>query len=263
MKVFIIKAPHLLLLFCAEDRSKVKVSTETDINLTSHKKSLSMRVLLTEDNEGLANSIVHYFTDNGHAIDWVHSAEKADLILSHDEFDMLILDVNLPGKSGFELLSSLRSRKNPLPVLILTARADIDDRVSALDLGADDYLVKPFDLRELAARCRALVRRERGKSDNEIQCGNLSFNSATKTVKIDDEIIELRPREVQMLELFLTHLDRMLTKDDIANRLYNFDEAYTPNAVEQTLTRLRKQIQGSTLIIKTVRGLGYLAHVDD
>lgn len=222
-----------------------------------------MRVLLTEDNQGLAQSIVQYFSEMGHAIDWVDSAEKAESILTHDAIEVLILDVNLPGKSGFELLTSLRSRKNSIPVLILTARAEVDDRVSALDLGADDYLVKPFDLRELAARCRALVRRERGKSDNEIHCGNLSFNSATKVVKVNQEIIELRPREVQMLELFLTHLDRMLTKDDIANRLYNFDEAYTPNAVEQTLTRLRKQLQGSTLIIKTVRGLGYLAHVHD
>ena len=222
-----------------------------------------MRVLLTEDNQGLAQSIVQYFSEMGHAIDWVDSAEKAESILTHDAIEVLILDVNLPGKSGFELLTSLRSRKNSIPVLILTARAEVDDRVSALNLGADDYLVKPFDLRELAARCRALVRRERGKSDNEIHCGNLSFNSATKVVKVNQEIIELRPREVQMLELFLTHLDRMLTKDDIANRLYNFDEAYTPNAVEQTLTRLRKQLQGSTLIIKTVRGLGYLAHVHD
>ncbi|RDL45658.1 DNA-binding response regulator [Marinomonas piezotolerans] len=222
-----------------------------------------MRVLLTEDNEGLALSIVKYFTEMGHAIDWVDSAEKAESILSHDAVEVLILDVNLPGKSGFELLTSLRLKKSFLPVLILTARADIDDRVSALDLGADDYLIKPFDLRELSARCRALVRRERGKSDNEIQCGNLSFNSATKSVKINQKDIELRPREVQMLELFLTHLDRMLTKDDIANRLYNFGEAYTPNAVEQILTRLRKQIQGSSLIIKTVRGMGYLAHVDD
>ncbi|MBM6549787.1 response regulator transcription factor [Marinomonas ostreistagni] len=222
-----------------------------------------MRVLLTEDNQELARSIKHYFKDNGHAIDWVDSAEKAATILHHDDFDVLILDVNLPGKSGFELLSTLRSNKNALPVLILTARADIDDRVSALDLGADDYLVKPFDLRELAARCRALVRRERGKSDNEILCGNLAFNSATKIVKVDGEVIDMRPREVQMLELFITHLDRMLTKDDIANRLYNFDEAYTPNAIEQTLTRLRKHLQGSSVLIKTVRGMGYLAHVDD
>ncbi|BFM48561.1 response regulator transcription factor [Marinomonas sp. THO17] len=222
-----------------------------------------MRILLTEDNQGLAQSIIQYFSKMGHAIDWVESAEKAESILVHDAIEVLILDVNLPGKSGFELLTSVRSRKNPIPVLILTARAEVDDKISALDLGADDYLVKPFDLRELAARCRALVRRERGKSDNEIHCGNLSFNSATKVVKVNQEIIELRPREVQMLELFLTHLDRMLTKDDIANRLYNFDEAYTPNAVEQTLTRLRKQLQGSTLIIKTVRGLGYLAHVHD
>ncbi|MEP7728806.1 response regulator transcription factor [Marinomonas primoryensis] len=222
-----------------------------------------MRMLLIEDNESLADSIRIYFRNLGHPIDWIDSVEKAETSLSFDDFDLLILDINLPGKSGFQLLQSLRNQGNRVPVLVLTARTEVDDRVSSLDFGADDYLAKPFDFRELAARCRALYRRGRGGASNEIRCGNLVYNLASHSAKISDITLDLRPRELQLLELFLKNIDRVLTKDDISNRLYRYDEAYTPNAIEQTLTRLRKQLDGSTLIIKTIRGLGYLAHVDD
>jgi len=222
-----------------------------------------MRMLLIEDNESLAESVRLYFHNEGHPLDWVNSVEKAQNSLSFDEFDLLILDINLPGASGFQLLQSLRSKGNRIPVLVLTARTEIDDRVSALDFGADDYLAKPFDFRELSARCRALYRRERGKASNDIICGNLIYDLAVHTAVVNGVVLDLRHRERQLLELFLKNLDRVLTKDDISNRLYHFDEAYTPNAIEQTLTRLRKQLTGSSLIIKTIRGLGYLAHVDD
>ncbi|NVK41146.1 MAG: response regulator transcription factor [Oceanospirillaceae bacterium] len=222
-----------------------------------------MRMLLIEDNQALADATREYFLNLGHPLDWAGSVEQAERSLSFDDFDLLILDINLPGRSGYQLLQSLRAAGKRIPVLVLTARAEIDDRVSALDLGADDYLVKPFDFRELAARCRALIRRERGDASNELQFGNLCFNLATQSASVDGRPIELRPREVQLLELFLKNLDRVLTKDDIANRLYTFDEAYTPNAIEQALTRLRRQLADSSLIIKTIRGLGYLAHVDD
>ncbi|MGB3383369.1 MAG: response regulator transcription factor [Marinomonas sp.] len=220
-------------------------------------------MLLIEDNESLAESVRLYFHNEGHPLDWVNSVEKAQNSLSFDEFDLLILDINLPGASGFQLLQSLRSKGNRIPVLVLTARTEIDDRVSALDFGADDYLAKPFDFRELSARCRALYRRERGKASNDIICGNLIYDLAVHTAVVNGVVLDLRHRERQLLELFLKNLDRVLTKDDISNRLYHFDEAYTPNAIEQTLTRLRKQLTGSSLIIKTIRGLGYLAHVDD
>jgi two-component system response regulator TctD len=202
-------------------------------------------MLLIEDNESLADSIRIYFRNLGHPIDWIDSVEKAETSLSFDDFDLLILDINLPGKSGFQLLQSLRNQGNRVPVLVLTARTEVDDRVSSLDFGADDY------------------RRGRGGASNEIRCGNLVYNLASHSAKISDITLDLRPRELQLLELFLKNIDRVLTKDDISNRLYRYDEAYTPNAIEQTLTRLRKQLDGSTLIIKTIRGLGYLAHVDD
>jgi len=222
-----------------------------------------MRMLLIEDNDSLAQSIQVYFHNEGHPLDWVNSVEKARSSVSLESFDLLILDINLPGASGFQLLQSLRANGNRIPVLVLTARTEIDDRVSALDFGADDYLAKPFDFRELAARCRALYRRERGKASNDIICGNLVYDLATHSATVNGRLLELRQRERQLLELFLKNLDRVLTKDDISNRLYDFNEAYTPNAIEQTLTRLRKQLANSSLIIKTIRGLGYLAHVDD
>lgn len=222
-----------------------------------------MRMLLIEDNDTLADACREYFCNLGHPLDWAGSVEQAERNLSFDDFDLLILDINLPGRSGYQLLQSLRSQGKKIPVLVLTARAEVDDRVSALDLGADDYLVKPFDFRELAARCRALLRRERGDASNQIQCGNLTYDLAAQSAQINGQPIDLRPREIQLLELFLKNLDRVLTKDDIANRLYTFNEAYTPNAIEQALTRLRKQLADSTLIIKTIRGLGYLAHVND
>ena len=222
-----------------------------------------MRMLLIEDNDTLADACREYFCNLGHPLDWAGSVEQAERNLSFDDFDLLILDINLPGRSGYQLLQSLRSQGKRIPVLVLTARAEVDDRVSALDLGADDYLVKPFDFRELAARCRALLRRERGDASNQIQCGNLTYDLAAQSAQINGQPIDLRPREIQLLELFLKNLDRVLTKDDIANRLYTFNEAYTPNAIEQALTRLRKQLAASTLIIKTIRGLGYLAHVND
>jgi two-component system response regulator TctD len=222
-----------------------------------------MRMLLIEDNDTLADACREYFCNLGHPLDWAGSVEQTERNLSFDDFDLLILDINLPGRSGYQLLQSLRAQGRRIPVLVLTARAEVDDRVSALDLGADDYLVKPFDFRELAARCRALLRRERGDASNQMQYGNLSYDLAAHTVRINDQPVDLRPREIQLLELFLNNLDRILTKDDIANRLYTFNEAYTPNAIEQALTRLRKQLADSTLIIKTIRGLGYLAHVND
>ncbi|RTE67298.1 DNA-binding response regulator [Amphritea opalescens] len=222
-----------------------------------------MRILLIEDNEALADATQEYFRQIGHPLDWTVSVELAERTLSWDDFDMLILDINLPGRSGYQLLQSLRQKGRTIPVLILTARAEIDDRVSALDLGADDYLVKPVDFRELAARCRALLRRERGAASNTMVCGNLIFNLATHQITVNNQAVELRLRERQLLELFLKNLDRVLTKEDIANKLYTFDEANTPNAIEQTLTRLRKKLAESSLHIKTIRGLGYLGHIDD
>ena len=222
-----------------------------------------MRILLIEDNHELAEAIAEYFRHQGHPLDWVNSAEKAESALRYQGFDLLVLDINLPGRNGDQFLKTFRQRGDTTPVLVLTARAAVDDRVSVLDLGADDYLVKPFDSRELMARCRALLRRERGLASDEIRCGNLVFYPSAGKVLINGQEVEFRQREIQLLECFIRELDHIITKEKIVQKIYTFDESPTPNAVEQNVTRLRKKLSGSSLMIKTVRGLGYLAHVDD
>lgn len=222
-----------------------------------------MRILLVEDNRILAATIQEYFLCEGNPIDWAESAEVVERSYCIEHFDLLILDINLPGRNGYQLLKSLRGKKHKIPVLILTARTAVDDRVGALDLGADDYLVKPFDLRELAARGRALVRRKYGEANDNLSYGDLVFNRATKLATVNGSVLDLGLREAQLLELFLANLDRILSKEQISNRIYRYDQAFTPNAIEQALTRLRRKLEGTSVVIKTVRGLGYLAHVND
>ncbi|UOM32697.1 response regulator transcription factor [Acuticoccus sp. I52.16.1] len=222
-----------------------------------------MRILLVEDTRELAESIRDRLAAEGHAVDVEGDGAGADALLAHAVFDLVILDVHLPGLSGFEVLSRMRNRGDTTPVLILTARSQIDDRVTGLDVGADDYMVKPVDFRELAARCRAIVRRRSGAASNRFSAGNFVFDRSARRASVADRDLELRPREVQALELFLANLDRVMTKEEVADRIYTFDEAPSLNAVEQTLTRLRRKLTGTPLTIRTIRGLGYIASVTD
>ena len=222
-----------------------------------------MRILLVEDNRELAETIIDRFRNEGHAIDYESNGEEANNLLRHKSFDLVLLDINLPSKNGFEILRSMRTRNDDTPVLVLTARSEIDDRVIGLDAGADDYLVKPFDFRELSARCRVLARRKSGEAKNQFICGNFTFDRRAKCATINNNDLELRNKEVQLLEVFLSNLDKILTKEEIADKIYSFEEAPSLNAVEQTITRLRKKLEGSPFIVKTVRGLGYIAHVDE
>ena len=222
-----------------------------------------MRILLVEDTAELAESIRERLSGEGHAVDVEGHGAGADQLLSHAVFDLVILDVHLPGLSGFEVLSRMRNRGDTTPVLILTARSEIDDRVTGLDVGADDYMVKPVDFRELAARCRAIVRRRSGVASNRFSAGSFVFDRSARRASVGDRDLELRPREVQALELFLANLDRVMTKEEVADRIYTFDEAPSLNAVEQTLTRLRRKLTDTPLTIRTIRGLGYIASVSD
>ena len=222
-----------------------------------------MRTLLVEDNDDLAETIVDRLSAEGYVVDRERDGERANDILRHASFDVVILDVNLPGRDGFSILRSLRARSDDTPVLILTARSQIDDRVLGLDAGADDFMVKPFDFRELSARCRVLARRRAGRASNRFDAPGLVFDRAGRRALVNGRDAELRQREVQLLETLIDNLGRVLTKEDIADRLYRFDEAPSLNAVEQIVTRLRRRLEGSGLVIKTVRGLGYLAYVND
>lgn len=222
-----------------------------------------MRVLLVEDNQALAETVIERFKKEGHVIDHESDGDEANDLLRHKHFDLILLDINLPGKNGFEVLRSLRARKLDTPVLVLSARSEIDDRVVGLDAGADDYLTKPFDFRELIARCRVLARRQSGHARNLYEVGNFSFDWGAKQANVNGLDIQLRNKEVQLLEMFLTNLGRVLTKEEIADKIYSFEEAPSLNAVEQIIARLRRKMDGSPFLLKTVRGLGYIAQMDD
>lgn len=222
-----------------------------------------MRILLVEDNADLARILAERFAALGDAIDIEMDGEGADQLLAHREFDVVILDINLPKKDGYDVLRSMRERGDKTPVLVLTARSQIDDRIVGLDIGADDYIVKPVDFRELAARCRALLRRRSGQASNLFRCGNFVFDRSASRATIDGVDLELRNRDVQLLEAFLGNLERILPKETVADKIYSFDESPSLNAVEQAVTRLRKKLEGSPISIKTIRGLGYLAHAKE
>lgn len=222
-----------------------------------------MRILVVEDTEDVAWPIKAKLERDGHAVDCALSASAAyDCIAVHN-FDLIILDINLPDGCGFEILRALRDHGNPAPVLALTARSDIEDRVSALDLGADDYMVKPFDLRELQARVRALLRRSSGETSGIFEHGPLRYDQAQRKVTINGDEIKLTPREMSLLEIFLMHLGRALTKEEIHAKLFGFDENSALNAIELYVARLRRKLAGSAINIQTLWGVGYRVTVDD
>ena len=222
-----------------------------------------MRILVVEDAVDLGEAIIRRFQRAGHALDHAITGEEAEEYLRHQTYDLVILDINLPGKNGFEVLKGLRTGENATPVLVLTARSEIDDRVSALDVGADDYLVKPFDFRELEARARALLRRKQGYSSSVTVHGNTVFDRSRGMVTVDERTIMLPNREFRILEMFLGNIDRILTKEEIVEQMYGFDDAPGPNAIELYVGRLRKKLAGSSVSIRTVRGMGYVAELGD
>lgn len=224
-----------------------------------------MRILLVEDTPDLAGAIRERLTQDGHAVDWLEDGQQALNVLSYQNYSLIILDLGLPKLDGMSVLQYLRAAKNKTPVLILTARSGIDDRVGALDLGADDYLIKPVDLRELSARCRALIRRGAGEAVSVSQYGNLSFDRAAARLFVDEQEITLPRRELCILDLLLNHRDRALSKSQIADQICSFDESAempSDNAIELYIARLRKKLADSDVRIKTLRGIGYLLYVE-
>jgi len=217
-----------------------------------------MRIFLVEDNSALADGVTRALTKVGYAIDATPDGEEADGILATQAYDLVILDLNLPGFDGLELLRRMRQRGNNAQVLILTARDGIEDRVAGLDLGADDYLTKPFELAELEARVRALLRRSGGISSPEIQLGGLRFNSVARRAWVKNIPLDLPRRELGVLEILLSKAGQVVNKEQIADGLANFDDEISPNAIEIYVSRLRKRLKPAGIDIRTVRGLGYL-----
>lgn len=216
-----------------------------------------MRILLAEDDEVLADGLSRSLRAAGYAVDCVTSGRDADLAVSTQSFDLLILDLGLPHLSGLDVLRRLRARDNPLPVMILTAADSVDQRVKGLDLGADDYLPKPFALSELEARVRALVRRSMGNGSTQIRCGRLVYDQVGRSATVSDQPVELSARELGLLEILLQRMGRLVSKDQIVEHLCEWGEEISANAVEVYMHRLRKKLDGGEVRIATIRGLGY------
>jgi two-component system, OmpR family, response regulator QseB len=214
-----------------------------------------MRLLLVEDDAMIGEALRAGLKREGFAVDWVHDAEAAGAVLETEPFELLLLDLGLPGRDGLALLKALRERGLTLPVLILTARDAVSDRVAGLDAGADDYLIKPFDLDELAARIRALLRRRSGRSEPIIEYQGVVLEPATHRVSKDGAEVALSPREFALLQLLMERPGTILSRAQIEERLYGFGEEVESNAVEVHIHGLRRKL-GAAFIL-TVRGVGY------
>jgi len=215
-----------------------------------------MRLLLVEDDTLLGDGIHAGLVQNGAAVDWVKNGKAAELALEASHYDAMILDLNIPQGDGLTILQNLRASGSTLPVLILTARDTISDRVKGLDSGADDYMTKPFDLAELDARLRALIRRSKGRAAPELRHGDLTINPASLTVTRNNEIIPLSRREFALLHILLESMGKVLSREHLEESLYAWKDEVESNAVEVHIHRIRKKL--GTDLIRTIRGVGYI-----
>jgi two-component system OmpR family response regulator len=217
-----------------------------------------MRLLIVEDDALLADGLARSLSQSGYAVDWVDSAERALLAIDHEAFDLVILYVGLPGVDGFEMLKRLRRAERYVPVIVVTARDAVSDRVRGLDLGADDYLVKPFATEELEARVRALIRRGHTPTAPHLEVGPLALDLVGRQARVHGQPLELTAREWAIVELFLTQPGVALSKARIVQSLSSWDEKLSQNAVEVYVSRLRSKLEPAGVRIRTVRGFGYV-----
>lgn len=217
-----------------------------------------MRILLAEDDNFLASGLCLALSDSGYAVDRVATGLDAEMALGVTSYDLLILDLGLPKLDGTEVLRKLRARGMPLPVLVLTARDSLSDRVHGLDLGANDYITKPFELAELEARIRALLRKEVWGNKTEIMYGPIRFDTVSRSCTVNEAPLDLSPREMVMLEILLQGGGRIVSKGQINEHLSSWNVDLTNNAIDIAMHRLRKKFDGSGVNIRTIRGLGYL-----
>ncbi len=215
-----------------------------------------MRLLLVEDDLMVGESVQKGLRQDGFAVDWVEDGEAAELALENGVYDLVVLDLGLPRKDGIDVLSGLRAKENSVPVLILTARDAVPDRVRGLDRGADDYLVKPFDLDELAARVRALLRRRAGRAEPLVRHGDLVLNPATHEASLAGTPLALSAREFALLEALLDRPGAVLSRAQLEERIYGWGEEIESNTVEVYVHSLRKKLGAG--FIRNVRGVGYM-----
>ncbi len=217
-----------------------------------------MRVLIAEDDPVLADGLTRSLRGADYAVDCVTDGGEADHVLTAQNYDLVILDIGLPRLDGYEVLRRLRRRGSKTPVLILTARDALDDRVKGLDLGGDDYITKPFDLPELEARVRALIRRGQSGGSSVLAHGTLALDTVGRRATLSGEPLDLSARELGVLEVLMLRSGRVVNKDQLAEQLYGWDEEVGPNAIEVYVHRLRRKLEPAGVTIRTIRGLGYL-----
>lgn len=217
-----------------------------------------MRVLLIEDDDTLGHALHEFLAAQGYKVDWIQDGAKVLPAVQQDAYDLLILDLNLPNISGLDILRRLHDADRRIPVLILTARDGVEDRVAGLDAGADDYMTKPFELAELAARVRVFARRRSGQSQPVLEAGPLAFDPIGRQVRFNGERLQLSVREVSVLEMLMARAGRVVTKKQIIDALSALDADFSENAVEVYIYRLRRRLESTGVAIQTVRGFGYL-----
>ncbi len=242
------------MALASDQRTATSLASEPRRLLTSG----TMRVLVVEDDSLVADAVVTGLRGAGFAVDRVPSAEHADTAVRNEHFDLIVLDIGLPGVSGLDWLRRLRGRQAArIPVLILTARDGLDDRVDGLNLGADDYLVKPFELRELVARCRALIRRTGTTVSETVRFGPLALDASVRELRYHGAPIELTPREWSILEYLILHANTVVSKDKLLQSISSWDDNLARNAIEVYVSRLRVKLEPTGVTIRTVRGVGY------
>ncbi len=213
---------------------------------------------MVEDDALLADGLIRSLKQADYTVDWIADGEEAESILRVLEFDLVILDLTLPNMDGLEILRVLRQRKVPVPVLIVTARSDVDNRVKGLDLGADDYLTKPFEMGEFDARVRALLRRSRADGLKALSCGALTLDMAARRAYVNDQPLDLPRREFHVLEVLMSRHGRIISKDQIIDSISDFSDEMNPSTVEIYIHRIRKKLEATDVTIRTIRGIGYI-----
>lgn len=215
-----------------------------------------MRILLVEDDLMLGKALKETLENQHYVVDWVTDAELCKLAIRNTKFEIILLDINLPDKSGLEILQEIRLQKNDIPILILTAREGVFQKVEALDLGADDYLAKPFAVEELFARIRSLIRRSKGIATATIICDNVELNPANFTVTKNGEKISILPKEFNILKILMESADKVVSKARLEESLYSWDDSVESNTVEVYVHHLRKKLGKD--FIENIRGVGYM-----
>ncbi|MEQ1620132.1 MAG: response regulator [Methylococcales bacterium] len=220
-----------------------------------------MRLLLVEDDEILGDGLVEGLKMEGYAVDWLTNGKLADEALKINSYELVVLDLNLPDMDGLEILRALRNRKDETPVLVLTARDTVPDRILGLDSGADDFVIKPFDLSEVCARLRALARRNEGRSAPTLEYKGIVLDPASHQVSWNDEKVELSQKEFEILSFLMSNIGKVISRARLEESLYSWDSDVESNTVEVHIHHLRKKLDPA--IIRTVRGVGYIIDSED